>query len=48
MSEAAKPEPPPFEKLRTAMQQIVSVPKKEIDRRAEEWKRQRAEKRATK
>ena len=44
MSEAAKPEPTPFEKLRAITRQILSVPKKEIDRREVEWKRQRAEK----
>ena len=48
MSEAAKPEPTPFENLRRAMQHLVAVPKKEIDRRAAEWKRQRAEKKPAK
>ena len=47
MSEA-KPEPTPFEKLRLIARQILSVPKKEIDRREAEWKRQRSEKKPQK
>lgn len=41
MSDTAKPEPHPFEKLRAITKQILSVPKKEIDRRDAEWKEQR-------
>lgn len=46
MSDTAKPEPHPFEKLKDAMRQILTVPKAEILRReAEEKERKRAAKR---
>ncbi len=48
MSDTAKPEPTPYEKLCNLTRQVLSVPKKEIDRRAEEWKRDRASKKAGK
>ena len=41
MSEAAKPEPHPFEKLKEAMRQILTLPKTEILRREAEYKNQR-------
>ena len=41
MSESAKPEPHPFEKLRQVTREILSVSKQEIDRRAEEWRKGR-------
>jgi hypothetical protein len=41
MSEAAKREPHPFERLKDAMKQILTVPKAEILRREEEYKKQR-------
>ena len=45
MSEAAKPEPHPFEKLKDAMREILKVPKAEILwREAEERERKKAEK----
>ena len=44
MSEAAKPEPHPFEKLKDAMRQILTVPKAEILRReTEQRERKKAE-----
>lgn len=45
MSDTAKPEPHPFEKLKDAMRQILTVPKAEILRREEEAReRKKAEK----
>ena len=41
MSEAAQPEPHPFEKLKDAMREILTVPKAEVLRREAEYKRQR-------
>jgi hypothetical protein len=41
----AQPEPSPFQKFDALMRRIVSVPKAEIDRRAVEAKKARAEKR---
>jgi len=48
MSNAAPHDPTPFEKLQTFTRQILSVPKSEIDRREEEWKKARAAKRSKK
>ena len=45
MSDAAKPEPHPFEKLKDAMRQILTVPKAEILRREAEDTKQRRERR---
>ena len=44
MSDPAKPEPAPspFEKLKAITRQILAVPKKEIDRREDEWREKRA------
>ena len=43
MSERAssREEPSPFERFKTAMKQIVSVPKAEIDRREKAWREER-------
>lgn len=41
MNNPELPEPKPSEKFKTAMKQILSVPKAEIDRREAEYKRQR-------
>ena len=38
-----KTEPTPFEKFRAFAQQVISVPKAEIDRREAEYKKRRAE-----
>ena len=38
----SRPEPTPFEKFRAFAQQVVSVPKAEIDRREADYQRQRA------
>ena len=48
MSTAAKtiPEPSPAEKFRQFASKVLSVPKKEIDRRDVEYKEQRAVKKA--
>jgi len=48
MSDSTKPEMTPFEKMCDVTQRILAVPKKEIDRRAEEWKKARAEKKLRK
>lgn len=45
MSDAAPSQPTPAEKFRNAMKQILSVPKAEILRREEEYKKQRKERR---
>lgn len=41
MSDAAKPEPHPFEKFRAAMKQLLTVSKPEILRREAEYKKAR-------
>ena len=48
MSETASPKPTPFEKLEAITRQILSVPKAEIDRREEEWRKNKSAKRAAK
>lgn len=45
MSDATKPEPHPFERLKDAMKQILTVPKAEILRREAEYRKQRKESR---
>jgi hypothetical protein len=46
MSDSAKPEPHPFEKLKEAMRHIITVPKEEILRREANYKdQQKARKR---
>lgn len=35
------PEPTPFQKLQEITRRVLSVPKAEIDRRDEEWRKQR-------
>ena len=42
MPTATKPEPKPFEKFQQFAKQVLSVPKKEIDRREAEYQKQRA------
>jgi hypothetical protein len=42
MPTATKPEPKPFERFQQFAKQVLSVPKKEIDRREAEYKAQRA------
>jgi hypothetical protein len=39
MSDSAKPVPSPFQKLREVTQKILAVPKAEIDRREQEWRK---------
>jgi hypothetical protein len=39
----AKPEPTPFQKFDTLMRGIISVPKSEIDKRAEQYRKERME-----
>ena len=41
MSDTAKPEPAPFEKFREAMKHILTVPKAEVLRREEEYRKAR-------
>jgi hypothetical protein len=41
MSESTQPAPTEFQRFRTLLQQAVSVPKSEIDRREAEYKKQR-------
>ena len=48
MSEAAQPEPHPFEKLKDAMRKILTVPKSEILRREEEERERKKAKRREK
>lgn len=43
MSESATPEPHPFERFKAAMKHLITVPKTEILRREEEYRKQRAE-----
>lgn len=38
MPTATKPEPKPFEKFQQFAKQVLSVPKKEIDKREEEYR----------
>lgn len=40
----AQPEPTPFEKFRQFAKQVISVPKKEIERREAEYKKGRSAK----
>ena len=42
MTAFATPEPTPFEKLREVTRRILSVPKREIDRREAQWWKGRA------
>lgn len=44
MSATTKPEPRPFEKFQQFAKQVLSVPKKEIDRREVEYKKARQQK----
>ena len=48
MSESApsheKLEPSPFEKMQALATRIMAVPKSEVDRREEKWRKERAEK----
>lgn len=45
MSEPAKPEPSPFEKMQSVAARVMSVPKTEVDKREQKWREERAEKR---
>lgn len=45
MPTATKPEPKPFEKFQQFAKQVLSVPKKEIDRREAEYQQERKAKR---
>jgi hypothetical protein len=47
MPTATKPEPKPFEKFQQFAKQVLSVPKKEIDRREAQYQEQRAAKTKT-
>jgi len=47
-SSSANPEPTPFEKMQALAARVMSVPKAEIDRREQEWKKQREEKKQAK
>lgn len=47
MPTATKPEPKPFEKFQQFAKQVLSVPKKEIDRREAEYQKARAVKKST-
>lgn len=42
MSTTAKPDPTPFEKFQQFAKKVLSVPKAEIDRRENDYKKQRA------
>ena len=44
--ETVKPNDKPSDKFRKAMRQILSVPKKELERRETEYKKERKEKRS--
>jgi len=41
---ATKTEPTPFQKFQALAKGVISIPKAEIDRREQEWKKDRAEK----
>ncbi len=43
--QTAQPEPKPFEKFRQFAKQVISVPKKEIERREAGYKKEREAKR---
>jgi len=48
MSDNAPSEPESWKRFRTAMRQILSVPKAEIERRDAEWRKAKAMKRSAK
>jgi len=47
MESQSKSDPSPFQKMASLASRVMSVPKAEIDRRAEAAKKQRAQKRET-
>ena len=48
MSDSAPAEPTPFERMKALAMRVMSVPKSEIDRREQEWKKRRQAKRKVK
>jgi hypothetical protein len=41
---STKPEPTPFQKMQALATRVMSVPKAEIDRREQDWRKEREEK----
>lgn len=47
-AQSAKPEPTPFERMQALATRVMSVPKAEVDRREQQWRKERADKKRAK